>query len=419
MSSEDSIRGKNLLVISTGSDKKKNIFKQLHQLGLNIILLDQEMTPWAKQYVKKFIKADTNNTVSAVKSITDYQSKSRGQLDGVLTFWEESTPLAAAVANKLHLPGFNYRISKVIKHKANFRKLCKKYNIAAPKYRVIKTKADLNYVKRYFDFPIVVKPVYGSASVLVVKVEKAKDLDKTYTYIRDKQPGMKDADWLSLGTEILAEEYIGGKEVDIDVLIQNGKIRFFSVCDNLATNEPYFIETGFNYPSTLSEKHLKSIAKLTDKTVRAFGLKNGCLHYEAKIDKGEVVPIELNMRLGGDGLEKIIWDCYAIDIVELIAKIALGIRIPDLRKIEPVQHVIGRYILPLKSGTINKIKFPRAIKELDYVQDFYLGKHAGDKVGIPPLAYDYLGWLNVRCDDHGSCLKLLRALLSKIKIKID
>src|SRR3972149_834448 len=134
MSSEDSIRGKNLLVISTGSDKKKNIFKQLHQLGLNIILLDQEMTPWAKQYVKKFIKADTNNTVSAVKSITDYQSKSRGQLDGVLTFWEESTPLAAAVANKLHLPGFNYRISKVIKHKANFRKLCKKYNIAAPKY---------------------------------------------------------------------------------------------------------------------------------------------------------------------------------------------------------------------------------------------------------------------------------------------
>ncbi len=419
MNDEDSLRGKNLLVISTGSDKKKNILKQLHQLGLNIILLDQQMTPWAKQYVNKFIKADLTDIASAVKTITDYQSKSSRHVDGVVTFWEESTPIASVIANKLKLPGFNYSVVKQIKHKGDYRKLCIKHGIASPKYRILKTKKDLEYVKRYFEFPLIMKPAFGSASVLVTKVPSKDKLQEIYDYIRDQQPQMKDADWYGLGFDIVAEEYIPGKEIDIDVLIQDGNIRYLTVADNLATKEPYFVETGCNYPSHLTEIQMENVRKLTEKTVRSFKLENGCLHYEAKVDGDKVIPIELNLRLGGDGLEKIIFDCWAIDIVELIAKIAVGIPVPDLRKIDPIQHVVGRYVLPAKTGTIKKITLPEGLAEMECVQDFYLSAHVGDRVAVPPDGYDYLGWLNVKCDNYTQCLKQLKTLLARIKLKIE
>lgn len=417
MSEEDSIRSKNLLVISTGNDKKKNIFRMLYESGLNIILLDKQLTPWAKQYVKKFIKADTGDIASAVKTITDYQSKTGKQLDGVVTFWDDSVPLVAAIADKLKLPGFDYSIVKKIKHKAQYRELCQKHKIPSPGFMLLKNKQDVLLAAKKLKFPLVIKPVFGNASVFVVKVNSAKKLMQTFEYIRDRQAN-EHVDWQDLGLDIVAEEYIAGKEIDIDVLVQNGKIRFFSIADNLDTHEPFFVETGFNYPSVLSKKQQLLVRKLTEKTIREFKLQNGCLHYEAKVEKNKVVPIELNLRLGGDGLEKIIEDCYAIDIVELIAKIALGMPIPDLNKIEPIYHIMGRYLLPDRTGTIKAIKVPKDIEKLSYLQSVYIGAHVGDKVRIPPAGYDYLGWLNVICEDHNDCQKKLAHLMKQIKITI-
>ena len=418
MNDEDSLRGKNLLVVSTGSDKKENLLKQLHLLGLNIVLLDQKMTPWAKQYVNKFIKADLTDIASAVKTITDYQSKSSRHLDGVVTFWDDSTRLTSAIANKLKLPGFTFGTVERIKHKGKFRELCRKYGIPAPKFRTIRNKTDLNYVKKNFNFPLILKPAFGSAGILVTKVTTAGKLEQTYNYILQEKTQRKLADEFAKNTDVVAEEYIPGGEIDIDVLVQDGNIRYLTVCDNLATNEPYFVNTGCIYPSLLSRKQLDNVTKLTEKTVAAFKLENGCLHYEAKVDGNKVCPIELNLRLAGDQTEKIIQDCYAINIVEYIAKIAVGIPIPDLRRIDPIHYVVGRYILPGKTGLITKISVPENIEELDFVQDFFLHSKVGDKVGVPPDGYDCLGWLNVVCDTYPVCVTKLNSLLKRINLSI-
>ena len=54
-------------------------------------------------------------------------------------------------------------------------------------------------------------------------------------------------------TAIVLEEYICGQEVDIDMVICDGRVTFSEVSDNGPTVEPYFGETYNNCPSLLSK----------------------------------------------------------------------------------------------------------------------------------------------------------------------
>ena len=44
---------------------------------------------------------------------------------------------------------------------------------------------------------------------------------------------------------ILMEQYLDGKEVDVDVVMSQGEWRYAAVTDNGPTLEPYFNETCF------------------------------------------------------------------------------------------------------------------------------------------------------------------------------
>ena len=43
---------------------------------------------------------------------------------------------------------------------------------------------------------------------------------------------------------LLVEEYYDGHEIDMDILIQNEKVKFFGVSDNFPAPEPTFYEQG-------------------------------------------------------------------------------------------------------------------------------------------------------------------------------
>ena len=42
----------------------------------------------------------------------------------------------------------------------------------------------------------------------------------------------------------LVEEYYEGLEIDMDILIQNDKVKFFGISDNFPAPEPAFYEQG-------------------------------------------------------------------------------------------------------------------------------------------------------------------------------
>jgi len=386
------LRGKTLLVVNSGYRRKEFILKRIQELGCNIILLNKEEN-WAQKYTDALILADTNNHAESLEAIRKYSQEHT--IDGVVCFWEDDVLLTSKIVDMLDLPGIPYRVARTARNKYLFRELCQKTGIPTPQHRMISSKADIDYVMDHFVFPIIVKPVYGSSSALVVKVEKKSELSKVIRYITENiSEKMESA--LTNGTQIFAEEYLEGQEVDIDMLVQNGKVKFSSITDNEPTEEPFFVETGESMPSSLLEESQEKLVEMAEETVEKLGIQQGCLHFEAKWTKRGPFPIEVNLRMGGDYIYSLVKECWGIDLVEYAVKIALGVYIKPEKPAQPLQYLKSQVFLSDYSGVLVELNVDEELYKKPYFEQFYFLKEVGDPVLVPPEGYEYLGWIVVK-----------------------
>jgi len=389
------LEGKTLLLINTGSLKKRFILQRLRKLGLQIVAVNKEKN-WAQPYVDHWILANTNDhqeTISAIVSF--FRSNPNIKIDGALTFWEDDVLLTAKITDKFGFIGIPYDVAKTARNKYLFRDFCKENGINAPQYSLVRNEEDLDTIEKGFNFPIVLKPAYGSSSAYVVKVEDKDELKNVYHYIKSNLTNQIESA-LHDGHEILAEEYIDGDEVDIDILVQHGKIKYYCITDNYRTSEPFFVETGDSAPSSLPISRQDELFEMAEEALEKLGVQNGCIHFEAKSTKKGAVPIEVNLRMGGDQTYSYSKGVWNVDLIENAVKIAIGIYITKIKKtLQPKKYIIGQYFLSDHSGVISKLDIEDNLKNKKYVEELEIQKKIGDPILVPPEGFEYLGWVTV------------------------
>ncbi len=387
--------GKTIMLVNTGSVKKKFILQRLKQLGLRIIIVHHEKN-WAAPYVDRWILTDTKNHNKTLEDIESFLSvHSDLTLDGILTFWEDDVLLTAKVADALGLINVPAPIVRQVRDKSQFRKFCTENDIRTPEHLLIKDESDLDHVATDFTFPVVLKPSFGSGSAFVIKAQDKEELYSTYEYIeRNISPSVESS--LNEGLDVLVESYIDGDEVDIDMLLQNGKIKYFAIVDNYRTEEPFFIETQQAIPSELPQKDQDALVEMAETVLEKLGIQNGCIHFEAKATRRGPVPIEINLRMGGDETYAFSKEAWGVDLIEGAVKIALGIYLPKVRKPDtPRKYLMSNTFTPKQSGLLVKLDVSEQIKKVPGVEELCLFRQAGDAVLVPPEGYEYLGWIVV------------------------
>ena len=391
----EGLRGKTILLVNTGSIKKRFILQQLKKLGLIIVVINKEKN-WAQPYVDQWIIADTGNFKESIQVVREYlKNNPELKIDGALTFWEDDVLLTAKITDTFNLIGIPFPIAQKARNKFSFREFCEKNGIRAPQHALLKSNEDCKYVVENFTFPLVVKPVYGASSAYVVKVETEEDLYSTYEYIR-KNISTEIESALTNGLDILAEEYIDGDEVDVDILLQNGKVKFYSITDNFQTREPFFVETGDAIPSSLPAWEQKQLVELAEEVLEKLEIQNGCIHFEAKATKNGSVPIEVNLRMGGDYIYSFIKEAWGVDMIENAVKIACGIYIRHIPKPErPLKFLAGKYFIPEYSGILAKLDVDEKIKKEAHLEEISLYKKVGDPILVPPEGFEFVGWFTV------------------------
>ncbi|MDD4351638.1 MAG: ATP-grasp domain-containing protein [Candidatus Gracilibacteria bacterium] len=418
MKKSNELAGRSILLVNTGSTKKKFIVQKLHRLGLKVIVLNKEKN-WAEPYATHWILADTNNHSEAIQQIhTFLKDHPEVKLEGVLCFWEDDILLTSRIIDRYHLIGIPLAIAKNVRNKYRFREFCKAQGLPTPQAKLIHSKEELDYIAKHFTFPLVIKPAYGSSSAFVMKVENKEELVNTYNYIKNSISTNTESA-LSDGFDILAEEYIDGDEVDIDILLQNGKIKFWSIADNYQTNEPYFLETGYANPSNLPPDDKQALLSMAEETLEKFGIQNGCIHFEAKSSKKGPVPIEVNMRMGGDEIYPAVKEVWGVDLIENAAKIALGIYIPKIvHPDKPRRYMAAQSILPDHSGILVNLEIDENLEKNKNVEEFHFFKKIGDPVLAAPQGFDFLGWIAATGDNSIDAEDNLEDALKQIRYEI-
>jgi biotin carboxylase len=405
-----------LLLVNTGSAKKRFILQRLAKLNLYLVVLNAEKN-WAEPYADDWIIANTGNHAESLRAVKDYvRQHPQRKPDGVLTFWEDDVLLTSKLVDEFKTIGIPFEVARKVRNKFQFRQFCAQNGLPHPKHAFLNSH-ELKESIKGLRFPLVVKPTYGSSSAYVVKVDDLAELDDVVTYLR-KNVSTQTESALGDGLGIFCEEYIDGDEVDIDIVIQNGKIKFWSMSDNYQTNEPFFVETGQQIPSILPEQDQQDLVDMAEVTLEKLGVINGVIHFEAKMTKKGPVPIEVNLRMGGDEVHSFVKSAWHVDLADQAVKVALGRYVPKIEKPEePHSCLAGKYFLPEESGILVNLDLPEK-KINPSLGELHFFKQVGDPIFAPPEGYDFLGWVTAKGENANDARDNLDEIYESVEFEI-
>ncbi len=383
------LKGRSLLLISSANPTKRFIYQRLKNLGVRIVLLSPEST-WVSRYADAVIQADTLDHAESIARVEE--ALKDHPVDGVLTFWEEAVPLCATLAERFNWRGHPLAAALNARNKLLTRKALEAAGLGrhSPPWAQIKSLKDLEREGKRIGFPLVLKPAWGERSQFVVRLDDAAEAKDAFEYLKANMTPKFDHIY-TYGTEMIAEAYMPGAEVDVDLLVQDGEIRFHAFTDNFPTKEPFFVETGDAMPSRHEDQDLDAVLAMAKDTLRALGLTNGALHFEAKIGAEGHKLLEANARMGGDYVYDWVRTVWDVDLIEEAARIAVGLPCRPAKAAEAKVHLVGRYLVAPSSGVVSGLTAPE--KDPARVHDVTLLKEPGDPVLVPPEGFETVGWV--------------------------
>ncbi|MFA6307403.1 MAG: ATP-grasp domain-containing protein [Patescibacteria group bacterium] len=418
-----SLEGKTILLVntgassSTGSEHKRFIIKRIGELGVQVVAVNEKANIKAK-CVTNWILADLSDHQLVIKKIEEFiHNHPDIKIDGVVTFYEDAVLLVSKIVDRFHFKGTPYRIADVVRNKYKFRNFCSSHQLPAPNFVKISKISDLEIARNTLRFPIVLKPSYGASSAFVLKVDEANELIDVYNYIK-KNISQKIESALDNNLVLIAEEYIDGDEVDINLLVQNGRIKFYNITDNYKTYEPYFIETGMAEPSALPEDKQRALINMVEEVLDILHIQDACIQFEAKSSPRGPVPLEINLRMGGDEAYYFVKAAWGVDLIAGAIKIAVNQHFTKIDKPEnPYKYLSGMTLHASYSGVVSKIEYDEKTNS-KYVQNVELLKNVGDTILVPPFGYEYMGWVSAMGDNPVHATDNLNTLLKSIKYTI-
>lgn len=382
------LRGAVMVFITAGYSGKRFIFEKAKELGVRSFVIDGPES-WSQSMVEegvieRFIGLDMSDAETVFDRCLEAIKKIRkevGELDGILSFSEMAMPLVARLTEQLGLPGNTPQAIDAARDKHATRQALAAAGLPTPRNFLITTAQQLKEAADLVGFPAVIKPIYGAASIGVVRVDTFEQLQASYAKVTkelasakivagalqqgDEEEGGGEApagngkgnasSWIK--TTIMMEEYLDGPEVDVDLVFSEGQPVYGAVTDNWPTVEPYFNETGSNTPSILPTYQQRELLDLAVKSTQALGFVTGVFHVEGKYTSRGPRLIEVNCRMGGGPVRNMNLLVWGVDLVEeqLLCTAGIPARPPVAAK--PLMNIAEFSVNAMRTGVLRDFKF--------------------------------------------------------------
>lgn len=152
----------------------------------------------------------------------------------------------------------------------------------------------------------------------------------------------------SPGKHLLAEKFIEGKQYVIEVVVIDSIPIIVAVVQQEITKEYTFIATAYDVVLQMDEEEYRNLWKTVTAILQEIGLHHGACHLEMRLSQNGWKLIELNPRISGGSMNRMIEEAFGIHLDQETIKLYIGEE-PDLirRKQQPVHTT---YITVSTSG---------------------------------------------------------------------
>ncbi|AJC61975.1 ATP-grasp domain-containing protein [Streptomyces sp. 769] len=162
-------------------------------------------------------------------------------------------------------------------------------------------------------FPLVIKPVDGSGSKGVTRITRPDDLPAAVAYARS----------YSASQTVIAEEFIQGRPLAVEVFIRDGRALMTCVKDKDFVGQTFVVRRLRTAQLAPAAHH--QLEATVERLCRALGIANGPANFDVVLGAdGQERVIEANTRLGGDGVPRLLSAAYGVDVVRALIALALG-----------------------------------------------------------------------------------------------
>ncbi|WP_437624125.1 ATP-grasp domain-containing protein [Sorangium sp. So ce1151] len=254
------------------------------------------------------IECDTYDPVAILRAIAGVQA------DAIISFDDYHLPVAALCAMSLGLPHPDVGSLIAARYKDFTRQRLAGVPGAVRSQRFTESalrEADLAAL----DYPLVVKPVDESGSVSVRLCRGPRDVVEALAQFGRHQVNLRGYKPVRA---LLLEEYVEGEEYSCELLWDREREgwKVVGITKKILAPPPYFVEAGHVFPADLPSELAQRIEQRVLSWLAALGLRCAAAHVELRVQDGEPRLIEINPRLAGDFITKLVYWSTGVDMVE-------------------------------------------------------------------------------------------------------
>ena len=332
---------------------------------------------------------------------------------------EESIVLAARLSAILGLTHNSLESVKLTQDKFLMRSAFKDAGLKSPWFKRFSVNQAPQELVNEMSFPSILKPTFLSASQGVVLANNIKEFKKAFEMLSKllalteiKKRGGVQANW------ILVEEYLPGKEVSLEGIVSNGKLKELAIFDKPETLDgPTFPETILITPTLLNKNLQVSLRQTAQSAIEALGIIKGPVHIEFRINKNGIFILECASRSIGGLCAKVLEFKGGMSLEELILRSALG---RNIEKINFSGTVKGVMMMPINNkGILREIRGTEAARAVKGITDLQITIRSGGILSPLPEGGRYLGFIFAEGKDQNSVLKKLKKAWARIEIISD
>ena len=409
-----------LVIAPHGSYRTGAFIAAAHRLGVQVLIASEGEHSIVSDYARG-LHIDLADPDSALDRILGSASKT--PFAGIIGTDDSTVELAARSAAALGLPHNPPEAVRLGRRKDQARACLQAAGLAVPRHRRLDLGLPLSPQLAGLDYPVVVKPVGLSASRGVIRANGETELRQAIDRIRGmlRQEHPRDPE---LRRWLLVEEYIPGEEVAVEGMLHAGRLEVLTVFDKPDPLEgPYFEETYYTTPSRHPDAVLAEVERQVQAACRAYGLREGPVHAECRINGSGVWIIEVAARSIGGLCGRLLRFGTGYSLEELVLAQAMGQRLPAT----PAAGGAGVLMIPIpRAGILKRIEGLLDARRVPGIESIDIQIREGHELVPLPEGASYLGFIFARADtpalaeaalrEAHACLNIVVAPLWKARV---
>ena len=383
-------RDRVLVIAPHGSYRTAPFIKAANQLNVDVLIASQGEHSIVSEYVQG-LHIDFQSEEQAIATILAEAKKQ--PFTGIIGTDDVTTELAARVAIKLELPHNEPQAVKIAQRKDLARLSLKNTEVKIPQFDLLSTIEPLSQQNIHINYPAVIKPVALSASRGVIRVNDFLELQHAVDRITKMLTTELQIDE-AIREILLLEEFIPGKEIAVEAMLYNGELDVLAIFDKPdPLDGPFFEETYYLTPTSFSKDIQQEIKQTVVKACQAYGLTEGPVHAECRINEKGVWILEVAARTIGGMCGRLLGLGTGYSLEALVLLHAMGKR-AEIKTTKSSESGLGVLMIPIpRAGILKRVEGLLAAQRIPYISDVSIEVREGYELIPLPEGSSYLGFI--------------------------